>query len=91
MKLLDQLCGEMIAYDKGDPRRIRQGKMRFGGNDGKIREELEPAEADMRVNRYESGRSEKENRTLYSRLYKMEAGKRIFRELYFESYGGGHA
>ena len=49
------------------------------------------AEADMLVNQYESGRSDKENRALYNRLYKTEAGKRIFRELYFESYEGIHA
>jgi len=45
----------------------------------------------MLVNQYESGRSDKENRALYNRLYKTEAGKRIFRELYFESYEGIHA
>ena len=45
----------------------------------------------MLVNQYESGRSDKENCALYNRLYKTEAGKRIFRELYFESYEGGHA
>lgn len=170
MELLDQLCREMIAYDKGDPRRIHhflkvhafaeqigreegipekqlfvleaaayvhdigihRGEMEFGRNDGKIQEELGPgearpilerlgfetedidricwlaahhhsygsidgpdaqilAEADMLVNQYESGRSGKENRALYNRLYKTEAGKRIFRELYFESYEGIHA
>ena len=170
MELIDQLCREMIAYDKGDPRRIHhflkvhafaeqigreegipekqlfvleaaayvhdigihRGEMEFGRNDGKIQEELGPgearpilerlgfetedidricwlvahhhsygsidgpdaqilAEADMLVNQYESGRSDKENRALYNRLYKTEAGKRIFRELYFESYEGIHA
>lgn len=164
MELLDQLCREMIAYDKGDPRRIHafaeqigweegipekqlfvleaaayvhdigihRGEMEFGRNDGKIQEELGPgearpilerlgfetedidricwlaahhhsygsidgpdaqilAEADMLVNQYESGRSDKENRALYNRLYKTEAGKRIFRELYFEGYEGIHA
>lgn len=170
MELLDQLCREMIAYDKGDPRRIHhflkvhafaeqigreegipekqlfvwkrplmsmisgfigakwssagmmeryrrnwgRGEARpilerlgfetedidricwlaahhhsYGSIDGPDAQIL--AEADMLVNQYESGRSDKENRALYNRLYKTEAGKRIFRELYFESYEGIHA
>ena len=131
MELLDQLCREMIAYDKGDPRRIHHflkvhafaeqigreegpGEARpilerlgfetedidricwlvahhhsYGSIDGPDAQIL--AEADMLVNQYESGRSDKENHALYNRLYKTEAGKRIFRELYFESYEGIHA
>ena len=61
----------------------------YGSIDGPDAQIL--AEADMLVNQYESGRSDKENRALYNRLYKTEVGKRIFRELYFESYEGGHA
>ena len=65
-------------------------------NSGTVKEQIEKlksflAEADMLVNQYESGRSDKENHALYNRLYKTEAGKRIFRELYFESYEGIHA
>lgn len=61
----------------------------YGSIDGPDAQIL--AEADMLVNQYESGRSDKENHALYNRLYKTEAGKRIFRELYFESYEGIHA
>ncbi len=167
---LAKLCKAMIAYDRGDPRRIHhflkvhafarqigleegleekiqfrleaaayvhdigihQGEIRFGRNDGKIQEDLGPAEAekmlkalgfseadtericwlvghhhsygsidgpdaqilaeaDMLVNQYESGAEERQNRALYGRLYKTETGKRIFRELYFETYEGCHA
>lgn len=61
----------------------------YGSIDGPDAQIL--AEADMLVNQYESGRSDKENHALYNRLYKTKAGKRIFRELYFESYEGIHA
>ena len=168
MNQLAELCKAMIAYDKGDPRRIHhflkvnafahqigleegasdkilflldavpdvhdigihEGERRFGRNDGMIQQELGPdearpmleklqfekedidricwliahhhsygsidgpdaqilAEADMLVNQYESGASRQQNEALYKRLYKTEAGKRLFRELYFETYDPG--
>lgn len=89
MTLLDRLAMEMIAYDKGDPKRIHhflkvhdfarligvaegleektlfrleaaayvhdigihEGERRFGRNDGKIQEELGPAEAEAILER----------------------------------------
>ena len=45
------------------------------------------AEADMLVNQYEDGITDrKRNEALYHRLYRTEAGKRMFEELYFEEY-----
>ena len=168
MNQLAELCKAMIAYDKGDPRRIHhflkvhafaaqigreegldektlfrleaasyvhdigihEGERRFSRNDGQIQQELGPdearpmleelgfdkedtericwlvahhhsygsidgpdaqilAEADMLVNQYEDGAPLKQNEALYHRLYKTEAGKRLFRELYFETYDPG--
>ena len=40
----------------------------------------------MLVNQYEDGASDKQNEALYNRLYKTETGKRLFRELYIETY-----
>lgn len=167
MDKLSILCKEMIAYDKGDPRRIHhflkvhafarqigieegldaytlyvleaaayvhdigihKGEKLYGRNDGMIQQELGPdeakpmlekvgfeeeeidrilwliahhhsygsidaldaqilAEADMLVNQYESGATHQQNEALYHRLYKTEAGKRIYREMYFETYEG---
>ncbi len=89
MTLLDRLAMEMIAYDKGDPKRIHhflkvhdfarligvaegleektlfrleaaayvhdigihEGERRFGRNDGKIQEDLGPAEAEAMLER----------------------------------------
>lgn len=89
MTLLDRLAMEMIAYDKGDPKRIHhllkvhdfarligvaegleektlfrleaaayvhdigihEGERRFGRNDGKIQEDLGPAEAEAMMER----------------------------------------
>lgn len=89
MTLLDRLAMEMIAYDKGDPKRIHhflkvhdfarligvaegleektlfrleaaayvhdigihEGERRFGRNDGKIQEDLGPAEAEAILKR----------------------------------------
>ncbi len=89
MTLLDRLAMEMIAYDKGDPKRIHhflkvhdfarligvaegleektlfrleaaayvhdigihEGECRFGRNDGKIQEDLGPAEAEAMLER----------------------------------------
>lgn len=89
MTLLDRLAMEMIAYDKGDPKRIHhflkvhdfarligvaegleektlfrleaaayvhdigihEGERRFGRNDGKIQEDLGPAEAEAMLKR----------------------------------------
>lgn len=89
MTLLDRLAMEMIAYDKGDPKRIHhflkvhdfarligvaegleektlfrleaaayvhdigihEGERRFGRNDGKIQEDLGPAEAEAILER----------------------------------------
>lgn len=168
MNQLAELCKAMIAYDKGDPRRIHhflkvhafccpdwqggradektlfrleaaayvhdigihEGERRFSRNDGQIQQELGPdearpmleelgfdkedtericwlvahhhsygsidgpdaqilAEADMLVNQYEDGAPLKQNEALYHRLYKTESGKRLFRELYFETYDPG--
>lgn len=45
------------------------------------------AEADMLVNQYEDGITDrKRNEALYHRLYRTAAGKRMFEELYFEEY-----
>ena len=59
----------------------------YGSIDGPDAQIL--AEADMLVNQYESGASRQQNEALYKRLYKTEAGKRLFRELYFETYDPG--
>ena len=40
----------------------------------------------MLVNQFEDGASDEQNKVLYHRLYKTETGKRLFRELYFETY-----
>lgn len=106
---------------------IHEGERRFGRNDGRIQEELGPAEAetllrrlgfdaedisritwlvghhhsygsidgpdaqilaeaDMLVNQYEDGAPRKQNEALYRRLYKTDAGRRLFSLLYFEEY-----
>lgn len=106
---------------------IHEGERRFGRNDGRIQEELGPAEAekllrrlgfdeedisritwlvghhhsygsidgpdaqilaeaDMLVNQYEDGAPRKQNEALYRRLYKTDAGRRLFALLYFEEY-----
>lgn len=106
---------------------IHEGERRFGRNDGKIQEELGPAEAeklltalgfeaddtarivwlvghhhsygsidgpdaqilaeaDMLVNQYEDGAPRKQNEALFRRLYKTEAGKRLFEGLYLKTY-----
>ena len=62
-------------------------------NSGTVKEQIEKlksflAEADMLVNQYEDGAPLKQNEALYHRLYRTEAGKRMFRELYFETYEG---
>lgn len=47
------------------------------------------AEADMLVNPYEHGDSRQQNEALYQRLYKTEAGKKLFRELYLTDWAPG--
>lgn len=92
MDKLSILCKEMIAYDKGDPRRIHHFlKVHAFARQIGIEEGLDAqilAEADMLVNQYESGATHQQNEALYHRLYKTEAGKRIYREMYFETYEG---
>ena len=44
------------------------------------------AEADMLVNPYEDGTSRQQNEALYQRLYKTEAGKQLFEELYLKEW-----
>ena len=56
----------------------------YGSIDGPDAQIL--AEADMLVNQYEDGASDKQNEALYNRLYKTETGKRLFREIYIETY-----
>ena len=40
----------------------------------------------MLVNQYEDGAPRKQNEALFRRLYKTEAGKRLFEALYLETY-----
>ena len=56
----------------------------YGSIDGPDAQIL--AEADMLVNQFEDGASDEQSKALYHRLYKTETGKRLFRELYFETY-----
>lgn len=56
----------------------------YGSIDGPDAQIL--AEADMLVNQYEDGAERNQNEALYRRLYKTETGKRLFRELYLETY-----
>ncbi len=56
----------------------------YGSIDGPDAQIL--AEADMLVNQFEDGASQEQNEALYKRLYKTETGKRLFRELYIETY-----
>lgn len=57
----------------------------YGSIDGPDAQIL--AEADMLVNQYEDGVTDrKRNEALYRRLYKTETGKRLFAALYFAEY-----
>ncbi len=56
----------------------------YGSIDGMDAQIL--AEADMLVNQFEDGASHEQNEALYKRLYKTETGKRLFKELYMETY-----
>lgn len=81
---------EELGFDKEDTERICwlvAHHHSYGSIDGPDAQIL--AEADMLVNQYEDGAPLKQNEALYHRLYKTEAGKRLFRELYFETYDPG--
>lgn len=57
----------------------------YGSIDGPDAQIL--AEADMLVNQYEDGVTDrKRNEALYRRLYRTETGKRLFEALYFAEY-----
>lgn len=57
----------------------------YGSIDGPDAQIL--AEADMLVNQYEDGVTDrKRNEALYRRLYRTETGKRLFEMLYFAEY-----
>lgn len=57
----------------------------YGSIDGPDAQIL--AEADMLVNQYEDGVTDrKRNEALYRRLYRTETGKRLFETLYFAEY-----
>ena len=43
----------------------------------------------MLVNPYEDGTDRQQNEALYQRLYKTEAGKKLFRELYLTDWAPG--
>lgn len=80
---------EELGFEKGDVDRICwlvAHHHSYGSIDGPDAQIL--AEADMLVNQYEDGAPLKQNEALYHRLYKTESGKRMFRELYFDTYEG---
>ena len=80
---------EELGFEKEDVDRICwlvAHHHSYGSIDGPDAQIL--AEADMLVNQYEDGAPLKQNEALYHRLYKTESGKRMFRELYFDTYEG---
>ena len=80
---------EELGFEKEDVDRICwlvAHHHSYGSIDGPDAQIL--AEADMLVNQYEDCAPLKQNEALYHRLYKTESGKRMFRELYFDTYEG---
>lgn len=83
----EKLLGE-LGFNEEDTARISWlvgHHHSYGSIDGPDAQIL--AEADMLVNQYEDGVTDrKRNEALYRRLYRTETGKRLFEALYFAEY-----